>query len=305
MAKFNEIFSVSNAVALGQDVKDSDVKFTWIPTSGSHLNDKAISGSKISYKTDDDRRDGFVSMSEIILDHPTGNDVSSTDDVTPTKRPWHYLCFCRRDLLAVKIFYFAFMAALGVALPYCAVFLKQLGLSAFQIGIISGIRPVLGFVSGPLWGSLADRFSIRRAMMVVSVLAWLGFFVALYFIPNPERLNYCPADMNPHLVSLRVRRSSDNSSFQSVETNLSHWMNSTQDGVTGSGLHWTDKEQELLRENLYWLYEPSNLYWTFITCLLVICGGELFQSPTTALSDAATLQILGRDDLHQYGAQRA
>jgi len=64
-------------------------------------------------------------------------------------------------------------------------------------------------------------------------------------------------------------------------------------------------EQERLREHLEWLYEPNSAYRVFIICLLIICGGELFQSPTTSMSDAATLQILGRDQLDKYGAQRA
>jgi len=64
-------------------------------------------------------------------------------------------------------------------------------------------------------------------------------------------------------------------------------------------------EQERLREHLEWLYEPNSAYRVFIICLLIICGGEVFQSPTTAMSDAATLQILGRDQLDKYGAQRA
>jgi len=64
-------------------------------------------------------------------------------------------------------------------------------------------------------------------------------------------------------------------------------------------------EQERLRENLWWLYEPNSAHRVFIICLLIICGGELFQSPTTSMSDAATLQILGRDQLEKFGAQRA
>jgi len=64
-------------------------------------------------------------------------------------------------------------------------------------------------------------------------------------------------------------------------------------------------EQEQLREHLEWLYEPESAHRVFIICLLIICGGEVFQSPTTSMSDAATLQILGRDQLDKYGAQRA
>lgn len=102
-------------------------------------------------------------------------------------RRWLDLCHCERHLIAIKVFYFTFIGALGVAIAFTVVFLKQLGLSAFQIGIISGVRPVLGFVSAPVWGSIADRYNIRRILMLFSMFAWLAFYSGLYFVPAPAR----------------------------------------------------------------------------------------------------------------------
>lgn len=98
-----------------------------------------------------------------------------------------YLCHCERQLNVIKVFYFTFIGALGVVIAYAVVFLKQIGLSAFQIGIISGVRPVLGFISAPIWGTIADRYNIRRILMLVSMGAWLAFFSGLYFVEAPAR----------------------------------------------------------------------------------------------------------------------
>jgi MFS family permease len=299
----------------------------------------------------------------------TGNDAAAAitnddDEKPPTTgnggrhRGWLELCHCRRELFAVKLFYFAFIGALGVVLPYLSVFLKQLGLSAFQIGVISGIRPFLGFLAAPAWGAVADRYSIRRVLMLVSMLAWLAFFGGLYFVGEPRRRAYCPDDMwtaasaraasrvrsrrndgttgdgnqQLNLTSSTTAPASNSTATSSADwstvwnpgsststrsdTSTQPYSSSSADVPSGPSLPSVQSNStmhgargaavdELLREDLYWLYDPTDARRVFVVCLLIICGGELFQAPTTAMSDAATLQILGRERLDEYGAQRA
>lgn len=122
-----------------------------------------------------------------------GGDETSTSAERRRLRRWLDLCHCERHLIAIKLFYFTFIGALGVGIAYAIVFLKQIGLSPFQIGIISGIRPVLGFVSAPAWGAIADRYNIRRVLMLISMVAWLAFFSGLYFVEAPtRRIGGCP-----------------------------------------------------------------------------------------------------------------
>lgn len=121
---------------------------------------------------------------------PSTPPADATTDAEVDRRRlsrWLDLCHCERHLIAIKVFYFTFIGALGVVIAFCTIFLKQVGLSAFQIGIISGIRPILGFVSAPAWGAMADRYNIRRVLMLVSMFAWLAFFSGLYFIEAPTR----------------------------------------------------------------------------------------------------------------------
>ena len=286
----NEVFSVSSSVALVPPRTGTDeeaAKFAWNNTPPVRSLATAAHNRLASKRSDPQ---SFVGTSTVdsATQKAEGSPVSEMGDVEK-KRRWIDLCHCRRDLLAIKLFYFAFLGALGVVLPYMAVFLKQLGLSAYQIGIISGVRPALGFISGPLWGAIADRFQIRRILMMISMLSWLGFFVALYMVQSPERVP-CPTVLEPHRPLYRLRRGLDDNKTSESGLNTSYI---------------SPADQELLREDLSWMYSPSSLYIVFITCLLLICGGELFQAPTTAMSDAATLQILGREELEHYGAQRA
>ena len=94
-----------------------------------------------------------------------------------------------KHLVKYKSFFFFFLGAIGAVFPYFSVYYKQLGFSPNQIGIVSGVRPIVGFCSAPLWGSLADRFRIRRIMLVIGALGWLAFITSIGFVP--------PAKPNP------------------------------------------------------------------------------------------------------------
>lgn len=62
-----------------------------------------------------------------------------------------------QELLTVKLFYLFFYAAFGSLFPLMGVYFKQMGMNAFQCGIVVGLRPFIEFLSAPFWGSLADR----------------------------------------------------------------------------------------------------------------------------------------------------
>lgn len=204
---------------------------------------------------------------------------------------WRVFCFpVTLPLLFIKIFYFTFIGGLGSILPFLSIYFKQMGLSPEQIGIISGLRPLVGFLSGPLWGALADRYKIRRIMLLLSILAWVAVYVALAFVPSPDRLDSCPANMHPHRKVYHLRSNND----------ADHVI---QNGNTTTNV--TDEEYEILKESIGWMYEEKTLNKVFFIVLVLILLGEFFQSPTTSLSDAGTIQELGIENLDYYGGQRA
>nr|XP_054754583.1 major facilitator superfamily domain-containing protein 6-like [Lytechinus pictus] len=69
-------------------------------------------------------------------------------------------------------------------LPFLPVYMSYVGLNPVQIGVVTGIEPFIGMFSSPLCGSLADKFSMHRFIMVSSIIGTglvygSGVFVSL------------------------------------------------------------------------------------------------------------------------------
>lgn len=56
----------------------------------------------------------------------------------------------------------------GAVVPYMPVYARQLGISTFVVGIIYSILPILGLISKPLFGALADRYVLYIFLCVSS-----------------------------------------------------------------------------------------------------------------------------------------
>ena len=224
--------------------------------------------------------------SQLVVDEASANKDTSCGKCS---------CTINKALLPIKAFYFFFIGALGSLAPFIAILMKQYGLSPQQIGVIFGLRPIIGFISGPLWGILADKFQMRRILLLLSLVFWISVFIALAFIPPPKRLDHCPEDLEPVSNNFLI-------GSRSAKTNKeqnSGLLNET------SSLNLTEDQLTSLRENYGWIYEPKSLNKVFMLFMLLILMGEFVQSPTTALSDAATLELLGPQNLDAYGYQRA
>jgi len=65
-------------------------------------------------------------------------------------------------------FYFFYFAALGVFLPYWALYLQSLGFSYAQIGQLMAILPATKFISPNLWGWVADHTDRNVLLIRVS-----------------------------------------------------------------------------------------------------------------------------------------
>lgn len=88
-------------------------------------------------------------------------------------------------LMAVAAFYFAYFAATGVLIPYLPPYLRGLGLSGSQIGVIGALTPAMSLLAPPLWGFAADRLQrpalVLRAVTAGAALAFAPLLVASSF----------------------------------------------------------------------------------------------------------------------------
>ncbi|HJZ45840.1 MAG TPA: MFS transporter [Roseiflexaceae bacterium] len=81
-------------------------------------------------------------------------------------------------VLRFKLFFALLLAAVGVFFSYLALYLKTVGLSGSQIGIILGMFPLISFLVQPLWGMVSDIYRLRRSALAcacfgVALPAWL------------------------------------------------------------------------------------------------------------------------------------
>jgi PPP family 3-phenylpropionic acid transporter len=76
-----------------------------------------------------------------------------------------------------RAIYFVLFAALAFLLPFLSLYYQQeLGLSGSQIGLLTGIAPILSLVGGSLWGAYADA-SRRHKMVLLLAIAGVWFSV--------------------------------------------------------------------------------------------------------------------------------
>jgi PPP family 3-phenylpropionic acid transporter len=83
--------------------------------------------------------------------------------------------------LALSGYYFAYFAYVGAYSPYITLYLKALGISAAQIGLLYSIPQVMRIFGPGLWGHLADRSGQPAPILrIATVIALLGF-AAVWF----------------------------------------------------------------------------------------------------------------------------
>ncbi len=76
-------------------------------------------------------------------------------------------------------FYFLLFAGIASVGPFLVLYYQGLGFSGTQIGLLTGITPLITFFSAPLWTGLADASRRHRPMMSLAMLA--GVITLLVF----------------------------------------------------------------------------------------------------------------------------
>lgn len=77
----------------------------------------------------------------------------------------------RAGLLRPKAFYFLYYAAIASLLPFLALYYQDLGFSGRQIGVLSGLPPVILMIGAPLWGAIADATNQHRTILILGILS--------------------------------------------------------------------------------------------------------------------------------------
>ncbi|XP_022806040.1 major facilitator superfamily domain-containing protein 6-like, partial [Stylophora pistillata] len=116
-------------------------------------------------------------------------DLRETASLYGTVSSLNSSALCHPPKLAFKAYYFFFYAAIGSSFPYLMLFFKQLGLNAAQAGILSGVKLFSEAIGGPLWGTIGEKFRIRKIILFASLVSFSSGI--LLFMPFPPRNQEC------------------------------------------------------------------------------------------------------------------
>ncbi len=81
-------------------------------------------------------------------------------------------------------FYFLQFAGFATVGPFMVLYYQELGFTGAQIGLLTGITPLITFLSSTLWTHLADRTGWHRILMSVAMLFGIAAMVAFPLFPG-------------------------------------------------------------------------------------------------------------------------
>lgn len=202
-----------------------------------------------------------------------------------------------KTLLTYKAFYFLFFAGFGSTFPYLTIYFKQLGLNASFVGTLSGIRPLVQFVSGPFWAYIADKYRSRKIILSMSVIAWLVMTLALAF-PRPRNTK-CQ-----HINRTTVKKRDIHLQITYPSLPLSPLPAVTQEfvGDKKSMISFSMASHSERSGNTI-VYDKKEIRHIFYIFLALIVVGEFFEAPSFIMIDTALIQQLG-EKCHDYGKTR-
>jgi len=74
-----------------------------------------------------------------------------------------------RLLIVPKAYYFLHFGAMACVAPFLVLYYREVGLSGTQIGLLTGLAPIVTWLAAPLWGALADARQRHRAMLLTAI----------------------------------------------------------------------------------------------------------------------------------------
>ena len=196
-----------------------------------------------------------------------------------------------------KGFYFFFLSAFVTRLVYLPIYLKQLGLSARYLGILSGITPFTRGAGASIIGYLADETNSRKLVFLVST-ATFTLAPKLLLIPRPSEPACGSNGVLQTSVNVYLNKTSTDKSFIRA-----HRQELLKSGSVNGDLYHFLNESKLTPKSLSRMESNEDLLQTFMILLVLLIVTEFIAAPIKNLADSALLENLG-DESTNYGKFR-
>ncbi|XP_076810912.1 major facilitator superfamily domain-containing protein 6-like isoform X1 [Clavelina lepadiformis] len=173
--------------------------------------------------------------------------------------------------LPLKVLYFLYLAGEASFLVFLSVFMRHLGLSTQQSGILFAVHRSLGIIASPVFGAISDKTGRPKTVLIALLLA--ASFTSLSLLSVPVQ--------SYQRVVESVRLETHNTKEMKYNITTENMKNLT--------IEVKQTEQ----------YDIT--FWVSLSLLTV---AAFFYTSPISIIEATTYKILGAKDKHNYGLQR-
>ncbi|XP_055382593.1 major facilitator superfamily domain-containing protein 6 isoform X2 [Condylostylus longicornis] len=94
-----------------------------------------------------------------------------------------------KKLLPIKAHYFLFNAGTAPVVPFMPTLARQLGFSTQIVGTIYAVLPIIGMLTKPLFGWIADKYQRHKILFILAqLLTAISFFCIMFIPPVPTKV---------------------------------------------------------------------------------------------------------------------
>ena len=183
------------------------------------------------------------------------------------------------------VYYVLAYGAFSILGPLLPIFLRYLGLTAFDVGLVTGIRPFAFFLGTNVWTIMADRWQVKRCVNLFNVFAYVVVSLLL-------------AQLSGHAVRTDHSCSAISNPDRSAETKVT-----VATALSPLCIAENSSSTSDTREAQFAGHSLSRIH-TFGLVMGVVIVGEFFASTWGSLADLASLDHLGEKARNLFGRLR-
>lgn len=90
-------------------------------------------------------------------------------------------------------FYFLYFAAMATLMPFLVLYYQRLGFSGAQIGLLTGIAPLIVLVSAPVWTGIADTTGHHQRLINLAIGGAAALMFVIPYLGMPGLVVFCLA----------------------------------------------------------------------------------------------------------------